>query len=451
MLVPPDNFGMVESGVYRCLKLDSNHFPFLETLQLKSLVLLDAEKPPRPLRSFVESNGIEMFNLGGLKISNHHHTGESSSSNADEDTEKDPQDSDKSSVNSRSTDKSDSETATKHLLNQIELVSLDISPRNKSDQWMLIEKNLIQGAFEIVFNKTKHNLLVVDLTLTFVGILRKIQKWNFNSIVSEYRIYTGNSSKSNYYAENFLELVQCVLLPAEIELLNNQQKSQKHDKTLTDPVTILLRSPELLRIKLASDDGIWDDENETRSIDDDDMDDDILSASPQIPANLLKLVEMKKQEKSNHDDDKKTTPPSSSPGYGGRTSRNNSFTNETFLLAARANLDRRRSSVDSKFARANNTFRNPGQSTPPLGSSFKSPFEPASPARSIKKGELSAMDAGRIRERYDFKYYKNIDKCQVSFENVGVIKLRLPEENRLPEWFIRSRNCWESNYRKLNL
>ncbi|KAM9916820.1 hypothetical protein OXX80_013467, partial [Metschnikowia pulcherrima] len=46
MLIPPDNFGMVEPGFYRCSKLEADHLPFLETLQLKSLILLDVAKPP---------------------------------------------------------------------------------------------------------------------------------------------------------------------------------------------------------------------------------------------------------------------------------------------------------------------------------------------------------------------------------------------------------------------
>lgn len=47
MLVPPENFGIVETGIYRSTKLESENFPFLQTLDLKSIIILDTEKPPR--------------------------------------------------------------------------------------------------------------------------------------------------------------------------------------------------------------------------------------------------------------------------------------------------------------------------------------------------------------------------------------------------------------------
>lgn len=467
MLVPPDNFGLVEPGIYRCSKLEADNFAFLETLQLKSLVLLDAEKPPRTLRNFIETNKVELFNLGGLKISNHHHTGESSSSNKDNDEDETNADanSDKSSLS-----RSDDLNAVNNS-NTLEVISLNTSSRNKNDQWMLIEKNLILGAFEILFNKTKHNLLLVDLTLTLVGILRKIQKWNLNSIVNEYRIYTGDSNKSNYYAQNFLELIQTELIPYEVDQLNNQikrhqqqlkqqeQEQQKEDEILCPSPHI--RSSSISRTRSIDETPIWDeDRDDSQSIDDDDMDDDLLSASPQIPANLLKLVEMKQQEKSSQqseDEDTKKFTPGSSPNYI-RTSRNNSFTSDMLLNAARANMDRRRSSIDSKIIRNyhNKSFRNQSPSTS-ISSSFpcKSSYDSSTRSKYLdpKKPrieDLSAEEIQSIRDKYDYNYYKNLHRYPTKFENVGIIKLKLPPDHHLPDWFIRSRNHWEFNFQKLN-
>jgi tyrosine-protein phosphatase OCA1 len=45
MLVPPNNFGMVEEDLYRSGSPDSINFPFLEMLGLNSLVWLAPEEP----------------------------------------------------------------------------------------------------------------------------------------------------------------------------------------------------------------------------------------------------------------------------------------------------------------------------------------------------------------------------------------------------------------------
>lgn len=419
MLVPPDNFGLVETGVYRCSKLEGDHFPFLETLQLRSLVLLDAEKPPRLLRSFLEANKVELFNLGGLKISNHH-TG---TYQKDDDT---------ASVDGLESSAPSEDT----LAASIDLVS--ISTKSRSDQWMLIEKSIICGAFEILLNKTKHPLLVVDLTSTLVGILRKIQKWNLNSIINEYRIYTGNSAKSNYLAQTFLELVQVELVAYEVDQLNQVRK--KLEDTRAAKTMSRNRSIDetlLHRLSLRTE-GSDDDE----SIDDDDMDDDLLSASPQIPPNLLKLVEMKKHEK---DDDKHT--PAGSPGY---KSRHNSFTNDILLGTGRLQRDRRRSSIDLKSLwTQNRSFRHansPSQLWELSIRSSKFLYD-----RKPRLEDLSPEEVQEIRQKYDFKYYRNLHANAYRYDNVGVLKLRLPSDHHLPEWFIRSRNHWEYNFQRLNV
>ena len=469
MLVPPDNFGLVEPGIYRCTKLDSDNFPFLETLKLKSLIVLDAEKPPRLLNNFIESNNIELFNLGGLKISNHHHNRSRSNSRKDGEEDK------------KSSNVSNSPLEPLEDKNTIEIINLK---HNKNDQWMLIEKNLILRAFELLLNKSKHNLLLIDSTSTLVGILRKIQKWNFNSILNEYRIYTGNSSKSNYYAENFLELIQTELIPYEVDQANFQSKlvKQQYEPEKTHLLLLLLinsernsdrsdsnrNSVESLHRKERSSDSLhsrrgsfrvsrnnsidkdiqWDDVDS-----DDDMDDEMLSASPQIPANLLKLVERRKHEKSRDVDSDTEVTPGSSPkvdAYG----RPNSFTGELFLNAARANLDKRRSSIDSKITRVNNSkFRN--QNSPVNHFTQRASFEGTSPVfKKIKEREavklMTNSEIDVIKQNFDYKYYKNLNKYPVDFENVSVVKLNLPANNKLPDWFIRGRNIWEENFKKLN-
>lgn len=478
MLVTPDNFGLVEPGIYRCSKLELDNFPFLETLQLLSLVLLDAEKPPRALNDFILAHKIELFSLGRLKISNHHHTGAEVSNSKDEDD-----DDDTLSTSSKGSDKGSTSinTQLEESKNAIEVISLNIN-KNKNDQWMLIEKNLILRAFELLLNKHKHNILLVDSTATLIGILRKIQKWNFLSILNEYRIYSGSSSKNNYFAETFLELIQTELIPYEIDQLNQQvkqqqqyiqqqeeqqQQQQQHEQENEDIPNAdfklsesLFKRPEFLKSTSRSssingiNEEIWD-EDDVNSIDDDDMDDDLLSASPQIPANLLKLVEQRKQEDKRDIDSDNDSTPGTSPKLG-RTSRHGSFNNnEIYLTAARMNLERRRSSIDSKFMRASNSkFRN--QQSPRPIHAQRASFDSATPI--IKRGKdkdmlpkfMTNTEIEAIRYKYDYKYYKNLNKYPTTFENVSVVKLKLPADNKLPKWFIRGRDFWEGHYKTTN-
>lgn len=401
MLVPPDNFGLVETGIYRCSKLEADHFPFIETLQLKSLVLLDAAKPPRTLKSFLLKNKVDLYNLGGLKISNHQNTGGNSRESTGSDV------SDGSGI---------PDIIELKPLDEIEIVQVN-KERSKNDLWMLIEKNLIMGAFEILLNKTKHNLLLVDSSLALVGILRKIQKWNFNSIVNEYRIYTGNLSKNNYNVEVFLELINVELIPFEVN------QCQEHRSSV-----YALR--QMAPSRSSIDEGaITGEDEEALSLNDfeDDMDDDFLSASPQIPANLLKLVEQRKSNES----------PSMSPEANTLNERQSSIDSTQSFAALR-----RKSSVDSRYILTNKSrLRNP---------SFSQPHSPGrrplfeSSLRLFRLDRNNPDELLRIREKHEYKYYKA--SLATSFKDVEVIRLNLLPEHMLPEWFIRARDFWEQTY-----
>lgn len=398
MLVPPDNFGLVETGVYRCSKLEAGHLPFLETLQLTSLVILDAVKPPRTLKSFLDTHNVTMYNLGSMKISNHQNT----ESNSDQ------SDGLASSV----------QKSSKY---ELEMILLERT-KSKNDLWMILERNLIVAAFEILFDRSKHNVLFVDLLLALVGILRKIQKWNFNSIVNEYRIYTGNASKNNYNVEVFLELVQTELLPYEVEVA-----LKKRDES-TDSA-----APKNRHHHKVSVDDFTGDEEDTVSLEDydDDMDDDMLSASPQIPANLLKLVEQRKN------DDKPS--PGTSPDYrkgSSGISRNGSVDTISTMQ------QRRKSSVDSRYIQKNNTrFRNPSFSLP-ISPCHRGLFDSGLRQFRLEKDKMVLDEILRLKEKYNYKYYRSATVFHMP--GLDVIRLRLPPEANLPEWFVNGRNYWES-------
>ncbi|KAG7664069.1 uncharacterized protein J8A68_002393 [[Candida] subhashii] len=503
MLVPPDSFGLVEPGIYRCSKLETDNFPFLQTLKLKSIIILDAEKPPRSLQTFLDDNNnkIELFNLGSMNISNHHR--HASTSGSTPTTHRNKTDGEELGEGG------EMEVGDVMLVEQgmtgspvlkaktsgkmLDVISLN--KRDKADQWMVIEKNIIAKAIELILNKNKHPALVVDSTSTLVGILRKIQKWNFNSILNEYRIYSGISSGSNksnnYNAETFLELIQIELIPYEIDQLNNMK--QKHQESI-DPHHLL--QPSNTRrdsnhnhnhhhhhhhqhrsspfLKSPPDQSNNDDEfldHQSNISDMDDLDDDLLSASPQIPANLLKLVEQRSsRDKSGTslDSDNEmmmSITPGTSPQLN-RSSRNNSFSNNYNEQYLRGSVDSRRRSYDWKASGGgsgggkSNKFR-PVSGFSPMQQPGRSSYEGSSGSfggpimrRRDSKDRLEFGVGGgggdEIRKQFDYKYYKNLNKNPIMFENVSVMKLRIPIEGKLPDWFIKGRNYWEKNYRLLN-
>lgn len=64
VLVPPTNFSMVEEGLYRSGFPEPSNFPFLETLNLKSVIYLCPEPYPEEHRKFLESHNIQLFQFG---------------------------------------------------------------------------------------------------------------------------------------------------------------------------------------------------------------------------------------------------------------------------------------------------------------------------------------------------------------------------------------------------
>lgn len=512
MLVSPENFGIVEPNVYRCSKLEVENFQFLETLNLKSIILLDAENPPRSLSKFLDENKIDLYSLWDLKISNHQHTGMSSKTDLDDFTIENDELTSNTSTRSSTSASTQQQQQQDHSLQSQQtyvdpLTPMPIISRNSRDQWMLIEKNIIIKSFEIILNNKRHPILVVDSTATLIGILRKIQKWNFNSILNEYRIFNGTSTKNNYFAETFLELISIELIPYENrkkspfgsrrnsmrqKSLSQSQVQQMFKTPAGDECTMIDQSQKGLEACPSTGDNIVaentgvlidgdeddlevdgadegeDDSDDGYSTDDmDDMDDDLLSASPQIPENLLKFVEQRKQDKHqfpssgrNSIDNKSDTesvsnspklmriPIQHSRSNSGSNSRNNSFTNADSYLSTVRGMDRRKSSGDIM---KNIKFRNPQQQFP-----HRASLESSSPGfkrRDMRRGSGSFYmndDVTNNQKPVEFMYYKNLNKYDVKFENVRIIKFKLPAEHRLPEWFIKQRDIWEKNYKLLN-
>lgn len=146
MLTPPEAFGTVESGIYRCAAIDPFHFAFLDTLGLRTIVVLNLNRPPKVVRSYASER-------------------------------------------------------------QVDLVHMGLRPWRSDNmaEWMVLSHELIMDALSFVLDIRNHPVLVLDATNSFIGTLRKAQHWNFSSILSEYRAFSGG--KPHYMTELFLELL----------------------------------------------------------------------------------------------------------------------------------------------------------------------------------------------------------------------------------------------------
>ncbi|CAR28262.1 hypothetical protein ZYGR_0N07560 [Zygosaccharomyces rouxii] len=194
MLVPPANFGIAEEGIYRCSKVETLNLSFIETLNLKTVIFIGGQEPSKFFKESFNEQSIKWylirmsdFSAAGKPIS----SGNKSPSveNRKDDHKKHASHSKTSSVDSTKGDES------YHLTD--------------SDDLMLIKGSCIKSAFQLLLNKERHNILLVDRTSIIVGVLRKIQRWNISSIINEYRLFSGKNR--SYFAETFLEILQVII------------------------------------------------------------------------------------------------------------------------------------------------------------------------------------------------------------------------------------------------
>lgn len=146
VLIPPTNFGFVEQDLYRSGQPNDLNFPFLQQLNLKTIIYLAPDEPDPAFLNFVEENSIAFHHLGR--------------------------------DHSRST-------------------------------WQLVSEDVVLEVLSFALDKSKYPLYIMchlgrHRTGTVIGCLRKVQRWNLASIFEEYRRYAG--SKVRLLNEQFIEL-----------------------------------------------------------------------------------------------------------------------------------------------------------------------------------------------------------------------------------------------------
>ncbi|KAI1287164.1 hypothetical protein EDD11_010449 [Mortierella claussenii] len=87
--------------------------------------------------------------------------------------------------------------------------------------WKPLSEELIKDGLEMILDATNYPMIVMDTSGiheigTFMGCLRRLQHWNFSSIIVEYRAYAGN--KARYVNEQFIELfdIDWITLPSSL-------------------------------------------------------------------------------------------------------------------------------------------------------------------------------------------------------------------------------------------
>lgn len=159
MYVPPINFGIVEKGVYRSGQPCVLNFPFLERLDIKTMILLKNLPDMHNLKVFAKEQDIQLIHL---------------------------------------------------------------ESESKRKVWNPLSEQDVIAALDIILNSKNHPVLVFSQfgshrTGAVIGCLRKIQGWNLTSILEEYRRYAG--SKVRVLNEQFIELfdTDLIKLPPKTE------------------------------------------------------------------------------------------------------------------------------------------------------------------------------------------------------------------------------------------
>ena len=152
-LVPCDNFGHVESNVYRSAFPNPESFDHLKLLSLRTVINLSQEALTRAATSFFQENQVLLVDVG-LQVWSH--------------------------------------------------------PKCAS-----ISPELIKEAMSYVLDSSHHPLLVMSSSGThqvgtLVGCLRRLQRWNLTSILEEYRSYAAPNPRP--FCEQFIELWDSDLL-----------------------------------------------------------------------------------------------------------------------------------------------------------------------------------------------------------------------------------------------
>lgn len=201
---PPPLFAVVAPRIYRSATPSASSHAFLRSLHLRTVLNLTAELPSASLQSFCRKEGIRFLHTADRRWT---HSTEDVAAPA-------------LSVNSNQDKKEQSSTTVEH--NPAEPISLAFlhahkaaSSANASLSSSLSEE-VVKDSLQVLLNSAVyHPILVTDTAGihevgVLLGCLRKLQRWNFATILLEYRNFAGNRARSTN--ERFIELFDTDLI-----------------------------------------------------------------------------------------------------------------------------------------------------------------------------------------------------------------------------------------------
>lgn len=173
IVVPPSNFAQVGPSLYRSALPTSRNFAFVRALNLTTAIILTEEKPLRSVSNFFAEHGVRVAHTGRTLWA----SGAGKGSGA--------------------------------------------GVGSSGNSWKPIEDDVVKDTLELILDARNYPILICDVAGVHdvgmvVACLRRLQKWNLNSVVHEYRSFITATVKSRVVDELFIELfdIDLVAVPA---------------------------------------------------------------------------------------------------------------------------------------------------------------------------------------------------------------------------------------------
>lgn len=174
IVVPPSNFGQVEQGLYRSALPTPRNFAFVRALNISTAIILTEEKPLRSVSDFFMEHRVRVAHTGRTNWLGHVGKGGGATGGG-----------------------------------------------TTGNSWKPVEDDVVKDTLELMLDGRNYPILVCDVSgVHDVGVvvacLRRLQKWNLNSVVHEYRSFITTTVKNRIVDELFIELfdIDLVSLPA---------------------------------------------------------------------------------------------------------------------------------------------------------------------------------------------------------------------------------------------
>lgn len=204
MVEPPLLFASVAPQIYRSATPTPANHSFLRTLQLRTILSLTAELPSPSLTSFCKKHGIRFLHFGLKRWGTEEDYASLISS---------PSPPSHSSMNESTEETDQLDLSFLHSISPTtHTATASYTPffsHSTSSSSPTLTEELVKDSLQILLTSSYHPVLVTDTSGiheigVLLGCLRKLQRWNFATILLEYRQFAGNRARATN--ERFVEM-----------------------------------------------------------------------------------------------------------------------------------------------------------------------------------------------------------------------------------------------------